>query len=830
MAEVFRIREFQFYDSQQGYSRPPADGLDHWHCTFMHRRIRRSLLVAYIDEIKRVGGRSWLYIQAVATDVGDTKAREGVAEFVGQHIANGRPLLDAVAPNAAWAARIAPQWAGFAASLRFSGIHWDTLGYFNPKMRRLSDISGFLRTTQGVLRDWGLAQTFNFADGFGWDASLLSDDNLPERVLAFPYMEVWTVPRNEKLFFETVAPNGGGVFVCYPGRAPEHLGEPQNRFNKGVWPLDLLIMRWRKARASGNTYLAVGDGLQHVQTMYLPLTSPISGKDVSKIVWHVFGIHLATSTTLQPLATTTEEATAPPPARARRPSGPRPTPPPRGLNVGLQGEYGYLTQFDGITEEEARARVRRMADVFGIREFQLYDAQQGYSRPPADDLERWHCTFMRRPVRRDLLLAYVDEIRKVGGRSWFYVQATATDLGDTEARQGFHMVGQHIADGKPLLDVVAPNSAWALHIAPRWAGFAASLGVSGIHWDTLGYFNKAMEQLNDLPGFLRAARGVLRRHNLAQTFNFADGFGWEASLLAGDDSTRVLAFPYMEVWTVPKKEDMFFNTVAPHGGGVFVCYPGQSPEHGGEPQNRLAVGIWPLDLLIARWRKAHGAGNAYLAIGDGLRHVQTMYLPMTSGISGADIDKVLQQVFGPSGSPLAPRAPARVQAPPEPASSTGPEPAPAPAPAPAPEPSTTAPATPPGPGCGGPCTVGGYGGTCRSHMMWAAGHQFQGQPTACFQSHRLVISECPECASCQLAHFGCGPGQGNPGAPLGFHSLAKLEVSYSWSMPFLALGAVALAMLAGLASGALRATRSSPGQRWLSVPSHRRLLTAATVE
>merc|ERR1712157_251222 len=121
--------------------------------------------------------------------------------------------------------------------------------------------------------------------------------------------------------------------------------------------------------------------------------------------------------------------------------------------------------------------------------------------------------------------------------------------------------------------------------------------------------------------------------------------GWDKSLLGGFGSGTVVAFPYWEVWDLPDNEDRYFDEVAPCAGGVFVCYPGRDDSHTDEKWNRHAVGTWPLDLLTARWRKARCHGSTYLAIADGLHHVQVEYLPDTVGISRADVLKIQGHVF-----------------------------------------------------------------------------------------------------------------------------------------------------------------------------------------
>jgi len=311
----------------------------------------------------------------------------------------------------------------------------------------------------------------------------------------------------------------------------------------------------------------------------------------------------------------------------------------------LLGEYGFLTQFTDIPEAEARMRIRRMWEVFRVLEFQFYDAFEGYSRPPQPVFASWVSSFGRR-VDRGILRAYIDEIRKIGGRSWLYVQAMATDPNDTAAHSGMAVAGQHYVDGQPLLDVVVTNAAWADRIAGTWAEFAASMGFSGIHWDTLGDRYHVSRQGADLPGFLRHSNPVLRRHGLLQTCNFVDGYGWDRSLFGGPSIVgNVIAFPYWEAWSLPAQEDVFFKEVAPQGGGVFACYPGKSPSHAGEDWNKNAKGIWPIDLLILRWQKSRCHASAYLAIGDGSRHIQDEYFPNAALMNEKDVTKVRNQVF-----------------------------------------------------------------------------------------------------------------------------------------------------------------------------------------
>jgi len=293
----------------------------------------------------------------------------------------------------------------------------------------------------------------------------------------------------------------------------------------------------------------------------------------------------------------------------------------------ILGEYGFLSEFDGITEEEARQRVRRLASLFGVREFEFYNAFKGYSAPPADHEEKWHCACFGMPVRRSVLQAYTDEIEKLGGRSWLTVVGMATDPGDAETQRFTYVIGHQVVEGKSLLDAVEPTAELARSIAPRWAGFAKGLGFSGIHWATVnGYASGGGAQKeSDVKEFLQESGAVLKEHGLQQTWNFLNGFGWEKPLV----SDGVVAFTIWETF------DHMTDPFQALNAGVVKSFPVQEDEDFESA----------LDYLSKTWARARCNGMHLLAVGDGSRILRNDYYPSALDMTGTDTQALTERVF-----------------------------------------------------------------------------------------------------------------------------------------------------------------------------------------
>lgn len=300
-----------------------------------------------------------------------------------------------------------------------------------------------------------------------------------------------------------------------------------------------------------------------------------------------------------------------------------------GSSTPLLGNYGYVTRYN-VTEDEARQAVRLMFLTYGVREVQFYDVAFSYSQPfPSANASEWitkasSCfTGTPRNVRRDTVMAYIDEIRKLGGRSWMYVQAVGAD---EPAAKLPGSTPYENSDGRqvtwlknspyPCFYVYQPTVAWARRQASIWGAAAADLGFDGIHWDQLGVQSDSAAQ-NAWMGanfslYLNETRRVLQQQQLRQSFNFVDGFGWRSNLyLPAAPNISSVTFPYWECWS-DAAENAFFGLAIP--GSVFARYP--DPGCCGNPPGFSAD-----DLMVPRFNKSAAACGSYILVGDGERQV-----------------------------------------------------------------------------------------------------------------------------------------------------------------------------------------------------------------
>lgn len=256
-----------------------------------------------------------------------------------------------------------------------------------------------------------------------------------------------------------------------------------------------------------------------------------------------------------------------------------------------------------------------MAVLFGVREFQFFNAFEGYTHPPAIDAQGWTCAHVNAPVRRSVISAYTDEIRRFGGRSWFSV---------------------HVADGRPIYDLIPASAKWARQVVPAWAEFVSSLGFSGVHWAGPEFLEGSAPLTAhgaDLPGFLRAAEPSLQANGLQQTCDFVDGVGWKPELV----ENGIVSFP---VWSASEGEPC---SAQMERGGVYTCFEGAS-----------AGGDVDVGTIIRRWGRARCAGSTYLAAGDGSMRLRNAFYSDAAELTEDEEIQIRSSVFDglscPSGS------------------------------------------------------------------------------------------------------------------------------------------------------------------------------------
>jgi hypothetical protein len=254
MIDKLNIRHFQFYDCFYTYSTPFPPGLHTFDTKVSilistRHVVDLNIVQYYTKYIRERNCFSWLYVQSTAAD---EKSIIGFKPLDHQHSINGMTLFHCYEPNEQWAQRMCDIWIPYCLYMKFDGIHWDSLGYSNGKFGDGHIFTRFLTKTHQILSNYGLKQTFNFVDGFGWNSKLVWD-----RIIEFPYWEVWSLPTHEDYFFNEMLylpADKKGVFVCYTYG-------------------DYALAYARKLKCLHNNckYLMFGDGNRILYSEYFPL-------------------------------------------------------------------------------------------------------------------------------------------------------------------------------------------------------------------------------------------------------------------------------------------------------------------------------------------------------------------------------------------------------------------------------------------------------------------------------------------------------------------------------------------------------------------------------
>lgn len=242
-------------------------------------------------------------------------------------------------------------------------------------------------------------------------------------------------------------------------------------------------------------------------------------------------------------------------------------------------DYGFLSMFD-IEPIIARERVRMLFNS-GIIHFQFYDCMERYETPFDLNKKEWKDP-LGRQIRRDTLEAYIDEIQKIGGKSWFYipvygVSPNYTAVGLENALFSFVSETQEFiqewfcVDNNPqqaFVSIIDPSSQrWKEHFTEQLRLAVSEIGFSGIHFDQYGSLgnrfnfrykessnkptNWSWENVKDKSYFEQIDKIKLIRNFLEYfkeqmpdvpfTFNAADGYGLE-------ETRHLVEFPYLELW------------------------------------------------------------------------------------------------------------------------------------------------------------------------------------------------------------------------------------------------------------------------------------------
>jgi hypothetical protein len=364
------------------------------------------------------------------------------------------------------------------------------------------------------------------------------------------------------------------------------------------------------------------------------------------------------------------------------------------------GNYGFLSRFDA-SPGEIVTQVDHLMDDLNVRDVQFYDWFDNYAGkyqlftnkvPPgkaassswwlrATWTDPW---FSSRTVRRDTLLAAIQQVRRRGGRAWSYIQVAGSEYWNLAGQPDGNVpcgdrLDPQVGDNRPYsVDAVGKlckligtggwfrkqgsnrsfpayfmNAALATYQVDAWLPVISDLGFNGVHWDTLGSI--AVDKTAEAEGvsaFLLQAGKLLAVHGLPQTMNQIDTNWWNESLF----NQGVLAFPYSEVWS-PEAESLFYAK-SPRGG-VIANYPGSS-RNGcccAAPGNcsttcmprRLFTNCpynWTQEqVLETRWQAAWDHQVRYLVVGNGFERLIDEYFPETTGLSKSSIALIQRQSF-----------------------------------------------------------------------------------------------------------------------------------------------------------------------------------------
>lgn len=311
-------------------------------------------------------------------------------------------------------------------------------------------------------------------------------------------------------------------------------------------------------------------------------------------------------------------------------------------------DYGFLSDFD-LPEDEARERVRRLFFDHGIVHFQFYDCMERYERPFDFDKKEWKDPIGRK-IKRATLEAHLDEINKLGAKSWFYIGVYSVSPnycvpGLENALFSFIPEKQEFeqewfcSDNNPqwpFVSVVDPSSQrWKEHFTEQLRMVVSTLGFSGIHFDQYGSLDvrfrfrykpakwswdnirnpECFEEIDKrklIADFLE----YFKEHvpGVPFTFNAVDGYGFE-------ETEHLVDFLYLELWDEGVLTEYCRRLAATKRKFVIPMY------------TPLKDGKFDWETFECRKNFVNAAGGTFLYQGDDSRYLITCYFPAAIKVS-----------------------------------------------------------------------------------------------------------------------------------------------------------------------------------------------------
>lgn len=311
-------------------------------------------------------------------------------------------------------------------------------------------------------------------------------------------------------------------------------------------------------------------------------------------------------------------------------------------------DYGFLSDFN-LTEDEARERVRRLFFNHGIAHFQFYDCMERYEKPFDFNKDEWRDPLGRK-IRRVALEAYLDEINKLGAKSWLYIGVYSVSLnycvpGLENAlftfipeKQEFVQEWLCVDDNpqQPLVSVINPSSLrWKQYFTDQLRTAVSQFGFFGIQFDQYGSLdvrfrfryrptqwswgdirNPACFEEIDKRKLIADFLEYFKEHvpGVPFTFNAVDGYGLE-------ETGHLVDFSFVELWDEGVLTEYCRRFSATKRKFVIVMY------------TPFKDGKFDWEAFERRKEIVNNVGGTFLYQGDDNRYLINCYFPAAIKIS-----------------------------------------------------------------------------------------------------------------------------------------------------------------------------------------------------